>query len=110
MRPVNSGLAALADAHARLSLQATLTAVTDMHGRGNPVGNLHPRDIFKGVRLFFTVFTLAKWSPENCFVPSPLLLKPSITCSRIHSHSIFRTDEMNKQRSYSLQRYNHFSK
>ncbi|GFR85092.1 ubiquitin carboxyl-terminal hydrolase 25-like [Elysia marginata] len=48
MRPVNSSLAALADAHARLSLQATLTAVTEMHGRGNPSGNLQPRDIFKG--------------------------------------------------------------
>lgn len=48
MRPMNSGLAALADVHARLSLQATLTAVTDMHGRGNTAGNLHPKDIFKG--------------------------------------------------------------
>ncbi|GFO29778.1 ubiquitin carboxyl-terminal hydrolase 25-like [Plakobranchus ocellatus] len=49
MRPVNSALAALADAHARLSLQATLTAVTDMHGKGNTSGSSpHPRDVLKG--------------------------------------------------------------
>ncbi|RUS80111.1 hypothetical protein EGW08_012110 [Elysia chlorotica] len=70
MRPVNSAIAALADAHARLSLQATLTSVTDtLAARGTPPGN--PRDIFMGAmeremaRLKALAQTLPSRLPEE---------------------------------------------
>ena len=69
MRPVNQYLAPLAEVHARLSLQATLTAVTDMCGNGSPSGNLHPKDIFKGVRPLLAFSATSPHSHEFLFCP-----------------------------------------